>query len=64
LPEQALSQILFSQGFGSRRECAARIARGEVRISGEVVDDPHAAFATHGFVFEVQGQLWPYCDKA
>jgi 16S rRNA pseudouridine516 synthase len=61
---QTLAQILFSQGFGSRRECLARIARGEIRILGQTVDDPDATFDTEGLHFEVQGQSWPYAHKA
>jgi 16S rRNA pseudouridine516 synthase len=33
------SQVLFSQGFGSRRECAALLAAGLVRHAGMVIDD-------------------------
>ena len=32
-----LSQILFSQGFGTRRLCAGLIQHGEVSVRGEVV---------------------------
>ncbi len=65
LPARAtLAQILFSQGFGSRRECAALIARGEVRIAGALIDDPDALLDTLGLEFEVKGQTWPCCDKA
>ena len=35
-----LSQILFSQGFGARRECEGLIASGHVSIGGQVHDDP------------------------
>jgi len=59
-----LSQILFSQGFGTRRLCAGLIQHGEVRISGETVDDPDAEFEPEGLVFEVSGKPWPYYAKA
>jgi len=61
---QRLSQILFSQGFGSRRHCAGLVAAGLVRVGGAVVDDPETAFDTKGLVFEVEGRAWPFHDKA
>ncbi|MFT7724098.1 MAG: 16S rRNA pseudouridine(516) synthase [Roseateles sp.] len=59
-----LDQILFSQGFGTRRLCAGLIAHGEVRVAGQVVDDPGAEFDTEGLCFDVGGQAWPYAEKA
>jgi 16S rRNA pseudouridine516 synthase len=59
-----LSQILFSQGFGTRRECAALIAQGTVEIAGQVVDDAEAEFDTDGLWFNVQLRRWPYAEKA
>jgi 16S rRNA pseudouridine516 synthase len=59
-----LSQILFTQGFGTRRLCAGLVQHGEVRIGGQVVDDPEADFEPEGLVFEVGGQSWPYAEKA
>lgn len=59
-----LAQILFSQGFGSRRECAAIILRGEVSIAGRLVDEPEAELDTAGLVFTVAGRDWPYQAKA
>ncbi|MDY0746657.1 16S rRNA pseudouridine(516) synthase [Paucibacter sp. R3-3] len=59
-----LSQILFSQGFGTRRLCAGLIYNDEVKVGGELVDDPDAQFETDGLVFEVSGKTWPFFDKA
>jgi len=59
-----LSQILFSQGFGSRRICLGLVQQGYVRVEGQVVDDPDAEFDTADLVFEVQGIAWPYCVQA
>ncbi|HEX2013109.1 MAG TPA: 16S rRNA pseudouridine(516) synthase [Roseateles sp.] len=59
-----LSQILFSQGFGTRRLCAGLIQHGEVRVHGEPVDDPDADFEPQGLEFEVSGKSWPYYEKA
>ncbi len=61
---QRLDQILFSQGFGTRRLCAGLILHGEVSVGGEVVDDPDAEFDTTGFAFDIGGVSWPYFDKA
>jgi 16S rRNA pseudouridine516 synthase len=57
-----LAQILFTQGFGTRRLCAGLVAAGRVRIGGRVVDDPHADVDTEGLVFEVEGQPWRYAS--
>ena len=59
-----LAQILFSQGFGTRRDCAGLIALGRVAIQGRVIDDPDAEFATEGLVFQVDGLAWPYHEHA
>ena len=59
-----LAQILFTQGFGTRRICAGIVAAGRVRIGGQVVDDPHADMAPEGLVFEVEGRPWPYREHA
>jgi len=59
-----LAQILFTQGFGTRRICAGLVAAGRVRIGGRTVDDPHADVDTDGLVFEVEGQPWTYMERA
>ena len=59
-----LEDILYSQGFGTRRICAGLIQQGYVQVRGEVCTDPGAAFETHGLPFEVQGQAWEFHDKA
>ncbi|MBZ8138825.1 16S rRNA pseudouridine(516) synthase [Rubrivivax gelatinosus] len=59
-----LEQILFSQGFGTRRVCAGLIASGAVRIAGELADEPGADFDTTGLVFEVDGRAWPFRQPA
>jgi 16S rRNA pseudouridine516 synthase len=59
-----LAQILFTQGFGSRRVCAGLVEMGAVRVHGAVVDDPGAEFDTTGLVFEVDGRAWPYHEHA
>jgi len=59
-----LSQILFSQGFGARRECEGLIASGHVSIGGQVHDDPFEDLPPEGLVFTVRGESWPYHAKA
>jgi 16S rRNA pseudouridine516 synthase len=55
-----LRQVLFSQGFGTRRECAALLRSGCVTRDGAAVDDPGAELSTDGLVFSVRGQAWPF----
>ena len=59
-----LSNILFTQGFGTRRECDLLIHAGEVVIDGQVCDEPMRDVDTEGLVFTVSDQPWPYHDKA
>ncbi len=59
-----MAQILYSQGFGSRRECAALLARGEVQVASQTVTDPEQHFAPEGLVFKVSGVSWPWQQHA
>ncbi|MBW8831161.1 MAG: 16S rRNA pseudouridine(516) synthase [Burkholderiales bacterium] len=59
-----LSQILFSQGFGARRECEGLIVSGHVKIAGKVVDNPFEDLEPEGLVFTVRAESWPYHAKA
>ncbi len=66
-----LQEILYSQGFGTRRVCAGLIQQGFV-----AVQDPAGSagfslctfaaqeFAPQGLRFTVQGVEWPYCENA
>jgi 16S rRNA pseudouridine516 synthase len=58
------SQLLFTQGFGTRRECAVLVANGRLRMAGRVVAADDEVDAVEGLGFEVDGQAWPYHDKA
>jgi 16S rRNA pseudouridine516 synthase len=60
--QQRWSQILFSQGFGTRRECEALLGAGLVTHQGAAVAADEAV-STDGLSFEVRGQCWPYRDK-
>jgi 16S rRNA pseudouridine516 synthase len=59
-----LEDILFSQGFGTRRVCAGLVQQGFVAVAGSVCDDPGAFFQPEGLVFNVQGVDWPYAERA
>ncbi|HEX6703688.1 MAG TPA: 16S rRNA pseudouridine(516) synthase [Albitalea sp.] len=59
-----LAQVLFSQGFGTRRECEGLIASGHVTLAGRVIDDPYVDVDTDGLVFGVRGERWPYHARA
>jgi 16S rRNA pseudouridine516 synthase len=59
-----LSQVLFSQGFGARRECEGLILGGHVTLAGRVCDDPFFELDPEGLSFGVRGALWPYHAKA
>ncbi|WP_374316664.1 pseudouridine synthase [Aquabacterium sp.] len=61
---EALSQILFQQGFGTRRECEGLIVHGLVQVRGEVVDDPDADFMSDGLPLDVDGLNWICHDVA
>ena len=66
-----LQDILYSQGFGTRRVCAGRIQQGHVQVLDK--NEPYAPvecnqaameFVASGLRFRVQGVDWPYVDKA
>ncbi len=59
-----LESILFTQGFGSRRQCRALIAEGRVAIDGEVRTDTGETFDTGALTFSVDGTAWPYHERA
>ncbi len=66
-----LQEILYSQGFGTRRICAGLIQQGLVQVyaSGPVraavtCMQAAAEFDAAGLWFRVQGVDWPYAEKA
>jgi 16S rRNA pseudouridine516 synthase len=58
------SQLLFTQGFGTRRVCAGLIAAQAVIANGHVVDEDDEVDAVDGITFEVNGQPWQYQASA
>ena len=66
-----LQEILYSQGFGTRRVCAGLIQQGLVQVyANDTLDNPTvckeagAEFEATGLRFKVQGSDWPYFEKA
>jgi 16S rRNA pseudouridine516 synthase len=59
-----LQDLLFSQGFGTRRVCAGLIQQGHVEIAGELARDAGAEFPPQGLRFRVDGTEWEYHEKA
>jgi 16S rRNA pseudouridine516 synthase len=59
-----LAQVLFSQGFGARRECEGLIVSGHVAVAGQACNDPFREFEAQGLRFSVRGETWPYREKA
>ena len=67
-------QLLFSQGFGTRRACDALLRAGRVVRVVRVepgdgattrrADPEETVDAHHGFEFEVDGVRWPYRERA
>ena len=55
-----IAQILFSQGFGTRRDCSALVQRGDVAVAGRPVMDADEDFAEIALHFTVQGRAWQY----
>ena len=61
-----LSELLYSQGFGTRRLCAGLIENGLVTVRGEVLSEPATEIdvATWPVDYTVQGQSWEYQQRA
>lgn len=66
-----LQDILYSQGFGTRRICAGLIQQGLVEVYeagsmvfAQCITDASAEMDPEGLRFRVQGVNWPYHAKA
>jgi len=64
LAAMQIARLLFSQGFGSRRECEGLCASGRVAVGGQVLDNPYAEVDPAGLRFAVDGVEWPWCAHA
>ncbi len=60
----ALASVLFSQGFGTRRDCEGLVDLGLVAVDGVRITDPSSAIHPEGVVLTVDGKPWPYREKA
>ncbi|HLX01547.1 MAG TPA: 16S rRNA pseudouridine(516) synthase [Trinickia sp.] len=59
-----LESVLFTQGFGARRQCRAIIADARVAVNGALCTDPDAQFDIDALTFEVDGAAWRYREHA
>ncbi|WP_048437869.1 pseudouridine synthase [Caenimonas sp. SL110] len=59
-----LQEILYSQGFGTRRVCAGLVQQGHVTVGGEPVTDASRDFDPQGLAFTVGGVPWSYHELA
>ena len=60
-----LQELLYRQGFGTRRICAGLVQQGHVSVEGLVVTDAGAEVEAHeGLAFTVRGEAWTYHAKA
>lgn len=59
-----LFRALQSQGFGTRRECIARVRAGDVDVNGVGCDDPETEVDPVGLQLTLDGESWPYREKA
>ncbi|CAG4915172.1 pseudouridine synthase [Paraburkholderia saeva] len=59
-----LERVLFSQGFGSRRQCRALVTGGHVSIDGVVCANADADFPTDTLTFVVDEIAWRYHEHA
>jgi len=64
LKPMRLEDILFSQGFGTRRVCAGLIQQGHVTVQGQLQTDAGEFYAPEGLEFTVQGTPWTFHEKA
>ena len=65
-----LQEILYTQGFGTRRVCAGLVQQGFVTVDGVAVRDPAIDLPAadgrplEGLAFTVQGTAWEFHEKA
>jgi 16S rRNA pseudouridine516 synthase len=59
-----LEQIIFSQGFGTRKTCRTLIRSDRVVVNGQACADPFMEFDPVGLQFSVDDEIWQYREKA
>ena len=63
--EMTLADLLFTQGFGTRRICAGLVQQGLVQLDGQTLTNAaHPVVVHDGMPYVVQGQPWQYYAKA
>lgn len=69
-PALPLQELLYRQGFGTRRQCEALIRSGQVQVwpagaaAPQPGDDPARPWPVTGLRLRVQGQDWPCVERA
>ncbi len=65
MTQMRIDDLLFSQGFGTRRVCAGLVQQGHVRVHGELLTDAsHELEVIEGMEFQVAGVDWVHCTRA
>ena len=59
-----IERLLQQQGFGTRKACRSLVRHGRFAIQGEIIEDPFLDIDPAGLKFSVDGQEWPYFEKA
>ena len=61
-----ITDLLFSQGFGTRRLCAGLVENGLVEVQGRPCHDPAQTVdvSTAPLHYSVQGRPWTYHERA
>ncbi|MFT4266919.1 MAG: 16S rRNA pseudouridine(516) synthase [Xenophilus sp.] len=60
-----IQELLYRQGFGTRRICAGLVQQGHVSVEGATLTDAAAEVdAREGLAFAVRGEAWAYHAKA
>ena len=66
-----LQEILYTQGFGTRRVCAGLVQQGFVQVympeqgsAPVTITQAAMEFVAEGLRFRVQGVDWPYAERA
>jgi 16S rRNA pseudouridine516 synthase len=59
-----IEELLYTQGFGTRRVCAGLVQQGLVLAAGSAVAAGAELAAAEGLRFKVQGVEWEYHEKA
>ncbi|MBL0920406.1 MAG: pseudouridine synthase [Hydrogenophaga sp.] len=61
-----LEELLFTQGFGTRRVCRGLVQQGRVSVGTSIRPclDPDEQFEPEGLYFQVNGEPWEWHERA